>query len=108
MSYSAAGTRESGDSAWHVLQLLPAGRVERPLMDARARGGFSARSSWRMEADTLHLRVFDGLVGWDLDLVPNMETLTGSGTYLSDARVAGQKPLTVPFHATRTSCAAAP
>ena len=108
ISYSAAGTRESGDSAWYVLQLLPAGGVDRPLMPATTRDRYAQRSTWRVVGDTLHMRVFDGLVGWDLALLRNSGRYRGIGKYLSDAIVIGREPTTDAFSAGRVDCAAAP
>lgn len=80
ISYSASGTRESDDSAWYVLQLLPAGRLDRPLMATSMGDRYAQRSEWRVAGDTLHIRVFNGLVGWDLAL------LRTDGRYLGSAR----------------------
>ena len=108
ISYSANGEREAGDSAWYVLRLLPTGGVQRTAMPAPARERFAQRSSWRAVEDTLHIRVFDGMVGWDLDLAPLGDRYQGTGTYLSDAIVVGREPHTAMFSASRTDCAAAP
>ena len=108
ISYSGAGTRESGDSAWYVLQLLPGGRVDRPLLLAGTRGRYSRRSTWRVAGDTLHIRVFDGLVGWDLALLPHDGQYRGTGEYMSDARVAEHAPPNDVFSAGREDCAPAP
>ena len=108
ISYSGAGTREWGDSAWHVLQLLPGGRVDRPLLLVGTRERYSRRSTWRVAGDTLHIRVFDGLVGWDLTLLPYDGRYRGTGEYMSDARVAEHAPPNDVFSAGREDCASAP
>ena len=108
ISYSAAGAREAGDSAWYGLQLLPAGRVDRPLMATPTGDRYAQRSTWRLAGDTLHIRVFDGLVGWDLALLRTDGGYRGIGTYLSDAIVIGREPTTAAFSALRVDCAAAP
>lgn len=108
ISYSASGTRESGDSAWYVLQLLPAGRVDRPLMATPMRHRYAQRSDWRVAGDTLHIRVFTGLVGWDLALLRTDGRYRGIGTYLTDAIAIGRESTTAAFTALRVDCAAAP
>lgn len=105
ISYSAPGTRESGDSAWYVLQLLPEGRVDRPLMPTITRDRYAQRSTWRVAGDTLHIRVFDGLVGWDLALMRDDGRYRGIGTYLSDVIVIGREPTTDAFSGGRVDCA---
>jgi hypothetical protein len=108
ISYSATGEREAGDSAWYVLRLLPTGGVQRPAMSAPARERFAQRSSWRAAEDSLHIRVFDGIVGWDLDLARQGDRYQGTGTYLSDAIAIGREPYTATFRTKRTGCAIAP
>jgi hypothetical protein len=107
VSYSAAGDRERGDSAWYIIALLPDGAVSRPYFESGQGGMYAARSVWRRSGDTLGLRVFDGLVGWDMTLLPTQSGYSGRGRYLSDARVVGREPLTAEFNAQRTSCSAA-
>lgn len=106
ISYSATGVREAGDSAWYVIRLLADGRVERPGFAAARRERFARRSRWHESGDTLHIRVFDGLVGWDLELRPNDEEYRGIGTYLSDAIVLGRPPFEAPFAAKQVHCVA--
>lgn len=108
ISYSATGEREAGDSAWYVIRLLPDGRVERPSFVAARRERFARRSSWHKSGDTLHIRVFDGLVGWDLKLRSVEREYRGIGTYLSDAIVLGRPPFEAPFAANERQCVAAP
>jgi hypothetical protein len=107
VSYSAAGDRERGDSAWYIVELLPDGAVSRPYFQSGPGGMYAARSAWRLNADTLGLRVFDGLVGWDMTLLPTQSGYSGRGRYLSDARAVGREPPTAEFSAQRTSCSAA-
>ena len=104
VSYSASGSREAGDSAWYLLSLEREGRVERPLLRGAARSLYAERSSWRVTGDTLRILVHDGLVGWDLVLMPDDGGYRGMGTYLSDAIAVGRAPITRVFSARRTAC----
>ena len=104
VSYSASGERERADSAWYVIELLAEGAVSRPYLDSRRQAMFAARSAWSLSGDTLRLRVFDGLVGWDMALVPDQGSYHGRARYLSDARAVGYEPPTADFTAHRALC----
>jgi hypothetical protein len=104
LGYSASGAREQGDSAWYVLQLDDSGTVTRPLFPRRQREMWTHRSGWTAKGDTLLVRVFDGLVGWDVSLWPTGNRFSGSATYLTDVRVEGWVPPRVEVHAARIKC----
>jgi hypothetical protein len=67
---------------------------------------YAHRSSWHVQRDTLYVRVFTGLVGWDLILFAGPDGYHGTGRYLTDAIVAGAAPLIVRVSATRRTCVA--
>lgn len=105
LGYSSSGAREKGDSVWYVLQLSDSGTVTRPLFPKRRRERWSRSSHWAPDGLTLVIRVFDGLVGWDLTLWPDGHGgLAGTATYLSDVRVAGWVPPRMNLRATRIKC----
>jgi len=104
LGHSASGAREQGDSAWYVLQLDPSGTVTRPLFPRPEREMGTRKSSWTAKADTLLVRVSDGLVGWDVTLWPSGKGFSGSATYLTDVRVEGWVPPRVEVHAARIKC----
>jgi hypothetical protein len=108
IGYSATGAPETADSAWYVVQLLPAGRVALPHLPRDVRDRFARRSSWFLAAHVLHLQVFNGVVGWRLVLSPRAGRFHGEGEYISDARTAVTEPSTAVFVATPESCAPAP
>lgn len=109
LGYSAMGKLELGDSAWYVIELRPNGAVARPLFrDARQRDRWTQRSTWRQTGDTLHIRVFDGLVGWDVTMrAASAAVYVGSAEYLSDVR-GPDAPQRVPIRALKTGCASPP
>lgn len=105
LGHSATGDLERGDSSWYRLQLQPAGAVARPwLSSSYWREQYANRSSWRTSGETLFVRVFTGLVGWDLTPRPAAERYAGSARYLSDAIVIGAEPLRVRVQAVREAC----
>jgi hypothetical protein len=106
LTYSAApGAPESGDSTWAILALFDDGSVRRPLLPPR----HSNYSRWQMRHDTLDLRVFDGLVGWDVAAaVVDSGAYAGIATYLTDVRVAGASPHRIPVALRETVCPNAP
>lgn len=108
LGYSASGALEKGDSAWYVLQLEDSGRVTRPLFPQRRREMWTRRSRWTAKGDTLLIRVFDGLVGWDISLWREHDGFTGVATYLTDVRVAGWIPPRVDVSAAAIKCPAPP
>jgi len=104
LGHSATGALERADSTWYSLRLLPAGAVARPeLASPYWRDLYSRRSAWRLSHDTLFVRVFTGLVGWDLVLMPRDSGYGGVARYLSDA--LGGPPVTAAVHARREACA---
>jgi hypothetical protein len=104
LGYSASGAREQGDSAWYVLQLDDSGTVTRPLFPQRQRERWTRKSRWTPKGDTLLVRVFDGLVGWDVALWPSAKGFSGSATYLTDVRAVGWVPPRVEVYAARIKC----
>jgi hypothetical protein len=86
LTYSAFGEPERGDTSWAILRLSSDGRARRPLL----RGNYDGSSRWSWRRDTLVVRLFDGLVGWDAALTRDAERWRGSATYLTDAR-GGQR-----------------
>ena len=104
LGYSASGARERGDSAWYVLRLDDSGTVTRPLFPRRQREMWTRRSSWTAKGDTMLVRVFDGLVGWDVSLWPSDKGFSGSAKYLSDVRAKGWVPPRVEVHAAKIKC----
>jgi hypothetical protein len=66
---------------------------------------WEARSEWSPGNDSLSLRVFTGLVGWQLYLrQSNSRTWSGTATYLTDAVAHGRPPRRVPIALTRVVC----
>ncbi|HMH02407.1 MAG TPA: hypothetical protein VK555_13395, partial [Terriglobales bacterium] len=106
LGYSASGALEQGDTKWYVLQLGNKGAVIRPLFPKRQREMWTRRSHWTAKDDTLFIRVFDGLVGWDISLRRERNGLTGVATYLSDVRVAGWVPPRLNVSAAAVKCPA--
>lgn len=101
LTYSAAsGAPERGDSSWAIVGLFADGRVTRPLLPPQRYD----RSTWRMQGDSLHLRVFDCLVGWNVAAVGDSLGYTGIATYLTDVVVAGAQPHRIPVHLEPTPC----
>ena len=62
------------------------------------------RSKWEIRGDTFHLRVFDGLVGWDVAAVRDSLGYAGIASYLSDVVVAGMRPHRMPVHLEPIAC----
>lgn len=96
------------DAGFTVFVLRDSGRLALPLVSARERRMWEARSWWRVQNDTLSLRAFTGLNGWHAT-VPGAsagQTLRGSARYLSDVIVAGAVPTIVPVTLTRIACEA--
>ena len=109
LGHSATGALERSDSSWYRLQLQPAGKVTRPALSSSSmRELYADRSAWHTRGDTLFLRVFTGLVGWDLTLLPEADRYVGSARYLTDAIAVGAGPLILPFRATREACIPSP
>lgn len=106
LGQSATGALEQHDSTWSSLRLLPVGAVARPeLTSPQWRDLYAARSTWKTVHDTLVIRVFSGLVGWDVVLTARNAAYAGTARYLSDA--SGVSPITVVVHAKREACASA-
>jgi len=82
------------------------GRVSLPRLEIRQRQRWEERSYWNVVGDSVTLQAFTGLQGWLATLVQsaNGRSLTGRATYLSDAIVAGAKPLGVLVTLTRVVC----
>ena len=102
LGYSASGAPEGGDSAWRYFRLAADSQVMRPaLVSAR----LWTRSGWAVRGDTLHVRLFTGLNGWDLALVgATAGRYVGRAKYLSDAVVRGAAPLYVPVQVRLAPC----
>ena len=88
LTYSATGAPERDDSAWAIVRLFPDGKARRPLLTPWEDG----RSAWTFKNDTLHLRLFDGLVGWTTTLTTTATGWRGTAEYLTDVIVAGRPP----------------
>jgi hypothetical protein len=110
LGYSAAGVLEHNVPRWYVLELGDSGAVRRPLFPPRQREMWAERSTWAERADTLRIRVFDGLVGWDVSLWRGRSrgSYDGTATYLSDVVVAGRAPVRADVHATTIVCPVSP
>jgi hypothetical protein len=111
LGYSAGGVQESDADSRRVLVLHPGGAVTRPLLGrptVRAAHGedvrWAERSGWARDGDTLHVRVFDGLVGWRLALTRVGAGYAGTATYLTDVVVRGQPPHRIAVRMTRMRC----
>lgn len=66
---------------------------------------WSESSGWSRLADTIRLRLFTGLTGWDIALAPiGGDTLSGIARYLTDVIVAGREPPRYPVVAVRETC----
>ena len=105
-TYSAVGQRERererGGTAWAVVRLRPNGVALRPLLPAMS----DRRSTWMVHGDTLHLTLFDGMVGWQAALRATSSGWAGPATYLSDAIAVGRPPTQRIFVLTRRKCGA--
>jgi len=100
---SASGALERDDSTFYTLELLPDSTVSLPaLQSSYWRAQYAHASRWRIQGDTLVVRISTGLVGWDLALVPRERRWVGTARYLSDA--IGGPPIVVPVHAAAESC----
>ena len=96
------------DAGFTVFVLRDSGRIALPVVSERERRMWETRSWWRVQNDTLSLRVFTGLQGWDAR-VPGASAkraLRGSARYLTDVVVAGAVPTVVPVTLTRIACEA--
>lgn len=93
------------DARFQTLRLSESGRVQVPLLEGRERTMWEAGSAWSHGNDSLSLRVFTGLVGWQLHVRrSDQSTWRGEATYLTDAIVRGQPPLRVPIVLSRIPC----
>jgi hypothetical protein len=93
--------------AGRLLILSPGGGVGRPLLSEReAQRMWEPRSAWKVVGDSVLLRVFTGLVGWDAHLVLSRDggRLQGRARYLSDAIVPGRAPDSVSLSLGRVLC----
>lgn len=97
----------SDDRASRLLLLSPGGGVGRPLVPPHeAQLLWEPRSAWSVADDTVHLRVFTGLVGWDARLAPSQDgdALQGRVTYLTDAIDGGRSPYVLSLALRRVFC----
>ncbi|MBL0170625.1 MAG: energy transducer TonB [Gemmatimonadaceae bacterium] len=97
------------DSAFRTFVLQDSGRVALPTIPDRWRRlGWEERSSWTVRRDSVRLRVFTGLQGWDAQLVfaSNGQSLHGVAQYLTDVIAVGMAPLLVPAVLARITCEA--
>lgn len=97
----------SQDRAHRLLILAPGGGVGRPLLPiSEAQMMWEPRSAWSVAGDSVNLRVFTGLVGWDARLVrsQNGNRLQGRARYLTDVVVAGWTPELVSLSLVRVRC----
>ncbi len=102
---AAEDSPSNRDSRYRTLWLRDSGEVRLPELEAREARNWRSASGWTRNADTLFVRVFTGLQGWQLSLLPvNATRFSGTGTYLSDVIVRGQPPYRVSFSATRIAC----
>jgi len=106
LGYSASGALEQGKTEWYVLRLADSDVVSRPLFQKRDRERWTRRSRWTAKGDSIHIRVSDGLVGWDVALRRAGDGYTGVANYLSDARAEGWIPPRVTVHADAIECPA--
>ncbi|MEQ1692426.1 MAG: hypothetical protein ABMA00_14130, partial [Gemmatimonas sp.] len=96
------------DSAFRTFVLQDSGRVAIPVISEGERWMWEGRSSWAIRDDSVTLRVFTGLQGWDARLArtPDGRSLRGMARYLSDVVVLGRAPTVVPVTLTRVLCEA--
>lgn len=88
--------RDPRDSAFRVFRLSDLGQVSLPLLDKSSL--WNERSVWRQAGDTLYVRIFTGLQGWDVTLRGAGALRTGSARYLTDAvSTMVMEPLAVRF-----------
>ena len=94
------------DSAFRTFVLQDSGRVALPLVGEREGRMWVTRSFWEVREDSIVLRVFTGLQGWNAVLTRSTDTrmLSGQARYLTDAIVIGAPPLVVPVALTRIAC----
>ena len=90
-----------------TFRLLDEGGVDRPgtvMQKSWVHG-----SRWGVTRDTLNVRLFTGLSGWDLRLVPTPgagdSVYVGVARYLTDAVVKDWRPPQVSIRVTRELCA---
>jgi hypothetical protein len=102
---SGTGDLERAMPAWYAVELREGGGVGRPQLARRSeRAQWERASSWRQRGDTVFLRVFTGLQGWDVTLTPAAGGFAGEARYLSDALAVGWEPPRYPVRATREQC----
>jgi hypothetical protein len=88
--------RDPRDSAFRVFRLTDLGQVSLPLLANASL--WNERSVWRQAGDTLYVRIFTGLQGWDVTLRGTGALRTGSARYLTDAvSTMVMEPLAVRF-----------
>lgn len=88
--------RDPRDSAFRVFRLADLGQVSLPLLTNAS--SWNERSVWRDAGDTLFVRIFTGLQGWDVTLRGTGAMRTGSARYLTDAvSTMVMEPLAVRF-----------
>ncbi len=88
--------RDPRDSTFRVVRLQDSGQVSLPLLASASL--WNASSVWRMAGDTLHVRIFTGLQGWDVTLRGTGALRAGSARYLTDAvSTMVMEPLAVRF-----------
>ena len=101
---SATGELERNDSSSHDLQLADSGVARSQLSTDSPRERGLRRSGWREERDTLYVRLFNGLVGWDLTLIADSIGLHGVAGYLTDVVVKDWVQPQYPVRGRRRPC----
>lgn len=88
--------RDPRDSSFRVFRLQDSGQVSLPMTATASL--WNANSAWRIAGDTLHVRIFTGLQGWDVTLRGSGALRVGSARYLTDAvSTVVMEPLAVRF-----------
>lgn len=94
------------DSTFDTVVLQDTGQVFFPRVAASSRAVWEQRSKWYRRGDSVLVRIFTGLQGWQTSLVRSRDgrTLTGFARYLSDAIVIGAPELDVPVVFSSIAC----
>lgn len=86
------------DSLFRTVVLQDSGHVAFPLLGPSNQSAmWTRRSFWRTRGDSVIVRFFTGLQGWDATLVRAADghAMRGTATYLSDAIAVGHAPTRV-------------
>lgn len=94
------------DQAYGTFVLQDSGRVAFPLISLVYKQMWESRSYWFARGDSVTLRSFTGLQGWDATLVraADRRSMAGHARYLTDAIAVGAPPTIVAVTLARVAC----